>query len=122
MEIFKRYPPQLSGGELQRVIFAMALADNPRLLLLDEPTTALDPHLREEIARLLVKLQDEFGFKILFVTHDINLAGRICKDILVIKDGKKVEEGEGKKVLKSPQKEYTRRLISATFANREFRS
>ena len=120
--LFDRYPPQLSGGQLQRVIFAMALADDPKLLLLDEPTTALDPHLREEIAALLVRLQEEFGFLTLFVTHDINLAAKICRETLVIREGREVESGSSDQVLGRPRSDYTRMLIEAGFARREFRT
>lgn len=120
-ELFNRYPPELSGGQLQRVIFAMALATNPKLLLLDEPTTALDANLRDDIASLLVNLQSNLGFKMLFVTHDINLASKICEDTLVIKDGKEVEQGKSAIVLSSPKESYTKLLIDANFSNREFR-
>ena len=119
--LFDRYPPQLSGGQLQRVIFAIALSSDPKLLLLDEPTTALDPHLREEIARVLVELRERFGFAMLFVTHDINLAAKICRRTLVIRRGSAVEEGESASVLRHPRSDYTRRLVEASFANREFR-
>jgi peptide/nickel transport system ATP-binding protein len=120
-ELFFRYPPLLSGGELQRVIFAIALSQNPKLLLLDEPTTALDPNLREEIAKVLLNLQEKFKFLILFVTHDINLAGKICEEMVVIKNGKVVESGKSSDLLKSPQTSYTKSLIESNFANREFR-
>jgi peptide/nickel transport system ATP-binding protein len=120
--LFDRYPPQLSGGQLQRVIFAIALSSDPRLLLLDEPTTALDPHLREEIARVLVELRERFGFSMLFVTHDINLAAKICRETLVIRQGRVVESGPSDKVLRHPRSDYTRRLVEASFANREFRT
>jgi len=120
--LFDRYPPQLSGGQLQRVIFAMALGSDPKLLLLDEPTTALDPHLRDEIAGLLVELQERFGFSMLFVTHDINLASKICRETLVIREGRVVEQGSSAQVLQHPRSDYTRRLIEASFAHREFRT
>ncbi|NPA50396.1 MAG: ABC transporter ATP-binding protein [Epsilonproteobacteria bacterium] len=121
-ELFNRYPPHLSGGQLQRVIFAMALESNPSLLLLDEPTTALDASIKEEIIDLLRDLQKRFLFDMLFVTHEINLAAKLCEKIIVIKDGKKVEEGNSKEILSSPKSLYTKALIEANFANREFRS
>ena len=120
-ELFFRYPPQLSGGQLQRVIFAMALESNPKLILLDEPTTALDPNLRDEIAKVLLDLQKRFNFLMLFVTHDINLASKICQDMLVIKKGKVVESGKSIDILSAPKSSYTKELIEANFSNREFR-
>jgi peptide/nickel transport system ATP-binding protein len=120
--LFDRYPPQLSGGQLQRVIFAIALSSDPKLLLLDEPTTALDPHLREEIARVLVELRERFGFSMLFVTHDINLAAKICRETMVIRQGRLVESGPSEEVLRHPRHDYTRRLVEASFAHREFRT
>jgi len=121
-ELFDRYPPQLSGGQLQRVIFAIALSSDPRLLLLDEPTTALDPRLREEIARVLVELRERFGFSMLFVTHDINLAAKICRETMVIRQGRLVESGPSERLLRHPRSDYTRRLVEASFAHREFRT
>jgi peptide/nickel transport system ATP-binding protein len=120
-ELFFKYPPQLSGGELQRVIFAMALSSNPKLLLLDEPTTALDPNLRDEIAKTLIDLQREFNFLMIFVTHDINLASKICKNIMILKDGKVVQKGDMREIFLNPKDDYTKSLIEASFANREFR-
>ncbi len=121
VELLERFPPELSGGQLQRVVIAMALSNRPKLLLLDEPTTALDPDTRVLIIELLKSLQREYGFKILFVTHDINSASALCEDICVIKDGKLVESGSMNEVLKRPQAEYTKTLIEANFANRKFR-
>ena len=120
-ELSKRFPPELSGGQLQRVIISMALSSDPKLLLLDEPTTALDPYNREVIIELLKVLQEKMGFKILFVTHDMKSAGALCEDICVIKNGRVVEKGILKEVLQDPNEEYTRVLISSNFSNREFR-
>ena len=120
-ELLDRFSPELSGGQLQRVVIAMAMESNPKLILLDEPTTALDPDTRVLILDLLKKLQDEFGFKILFVTHDMNSAKSLCEDICVIKDGLVVEDGKMSQILNNPQAQYTKTLIEANFANREFR-
>lgn len=121
LELLERFPPELSGGQLQRVVIAMALSSSPELILLDEPTTALDPQTREMILNLLKNLQDEFGFKILFVTHDMNSAKILCEDICVIKDGRVIESGKMEDILKKPTAEYTKILIDANFANRKFR-
>jgi peptide/nickel transport system ATP-binding protein len=121
MELLERFPPELSGGQLQRVVIAMALSCNPELILLDEPTTALDPQTRVMILELLKELQREFGFKILFVTHDMSSAKILCEDICVIKDGRVVESGKMQEVLQNPIAEYTKILMDANFANRKFR-
>ena len=120
-ELLNRFAPELSGGQLQRVVIAMALESKPKLMLLDEPTTALDPQTRILILDLLKKLQEEMGFKILFVTHDMNSAKALCEDICVIKDGLVVEDGKMLEILQNPQEDYTKTLIEANFANREFR-
>ena len=120
-ELLERFPPELSGGQLQRVVIAMALSNRPKLLLLDEPTTALDPQTRVVIIELLKKLQKREGFLMLFVTHDIASAKNLCEDICVLKDGRVVESGKMKEIIEDPQMDYTRTLIEANFANREFR-
>jgi len=120
--LIDRFPSELSGGQMQRVVMAMALGSDPKLLLLDEPTTALDPELRKEMVKILLQLQQEFGFLMLFVTHDIKIAERLCRDILVIKEGVVVEAGISEKIIADPKEAYTRELIEASFANREFRA
>jgi len=120
-ELLDRFPPELSGGQLQRVVIAMALSSEPKLLLLDEPTTALDPKNRVIILKLLKSLQVDLGFKMLFVTHDMSSAKSLCENICIIRDGKVVEYGNMKDVLQNPNSEYTKTLIDANFANRKFR-
>ena len=120
-ELLNRFAPELSGGQLQRVVIAMALESRPKLLLLDEPTTALDPKTRVMILNLLLKLQVTMGFKVLFVTHDMNSAKSLCEDICVIKDGLVIEDGKMLDILQNPQQVYTKTLIEANFANRKFR-
>lgn len=121
LALLERYPPELSGGQLQRVVIAIAMSQKPKLLLLDEPTTALDPQTRENIIELLKVLQKKEGFKMLFVTHDIASARNLCEDICVLKLGKLVECGKMTQVVNNPQNEYTKTLIEANFANREYR-
>ena len=120
-ELLERFPPELSGGQLQRVVIAIALSHEPKLILLDEPTTALDPKTRVVILNLLKELQKEYGFKILFVTHDISAAKVLCEEVCVIKEGSVVEQGDMNRILKKPAQEYTKTLIDANFANRKFR-
>jgi ABC-type glutathione transport system ATPase component len=119
--LLERFPPELSGGQLQRVVIAIALSSRPRLLMLDEPTTALDPHTREVIIALLKTLQEEMGFLMLFVTHDMVSARALCKEICVIKSGEVQEAGDMESVMRAPKSDYTDVLIKANFANRNFR-
>jgi ABC-type glutathione transport system ATPase component len=121
LALLNRFPSELSGGQLQRVIIAMALGTYPKLLLLDEPTTALDPATRVNIIRLLKELQKKIGFLMLFVTHDINSAKLLCEDICVIQTGRVVEAGKLREVLQNPAQTYTQTLIAADFGNRKFR-
>ena len=121
LELLERFSPELSGGQLQRIVIAMALSKKPKLLLLDEPTTALDPTTRVMIIELLKELQKKEDFKMLFVTHDIISAKNLCEDICVIRNGKVVESGNMDSVMDEPKELYTRTLIEANFANREFR-
>ncbi len=120
-DLLHRYPPELSGGQLQRVVLAMALSFEPKLLMLDEPTTALDPNTRLLIMALLKKLQVQMGFKMLFVTHDMTSAEALCEEICVIKSGKVVEQGLMKEIVTSPKSAYTKSLIEANFSHRNFR-
>jgi ABC-type glutathione transport system ATPase component len=120
--LLRRYPPELSGGQLQRVVIAIALSHRPKLLLLDEPTTALDPQTRVIIIDLLRDLQRQMAFSMLFVTHDIVSARALCSEICVIREGAVIEHGEMAAVTVLPQAAYTRTLIEASFANREFRT
>jgi peptide/nickel transport system ATP-binding protein len=120
-DTINRFPIELSGGELQRVVLAMALIKDIKLILLDEPTTALDKSTKNSILKLIKSLQDSLDIVILFVTHDINSIKEICEEIVVIKDGKIVEDGNIEQVINNPQKEYTKRLLDASFSNRSFR-
>jgi len=121
-DLLGRYPSELSGGQLQRVIIAMALINSPALLLLDEPTTALDENIRSEVIELLRSLHKKLGFKMLYVTHDIASVEQLCDTIVVIKNGRLVESGAMQEVLSHPKDEYTKTLIEAGFKRREFRS
>ncbi len=120
-ELLECFAPELSGGELQRVVIAMALSLKPKLLLLDEPTTALDPKRRELIISLLKSLQKKEAFLILFVTHDMVAAECLCQELCILKEGKIVERGKMQSVVQNPQEEYTKTLLQANFANRNFR-
>lgn len=117
-----RYPSELSGGQLQRVIIAMALSSEPELLLLDEPTTALDSRTKESILTLIDKLRQKIGYKILFVTHDIDATTSLCSEIAILKEGKIIEEGPVEEVLKHPRTEYAKTLIASNFKYRRKRS
>ncbi len=119
--LLQRYPSELSGGQLQRVVIALALALKPKLLLLDEPTTALDHNTKDSIISLLVELQKNIGYKILFVTHDIDLVKKICQKIAILKNGIIVERGDVEAVLLNPKDDYTKELIASNFKNRERR-
>jgi microcin C transport system ATP-binding protein len=107
------YPHQLSGGQRQRAMIAMALACQPRLLLADEPTTALDVTLRGQILDLLDDLQRKNGMAVLMITHDLNLVRRFAQRVLVMENGVLVEQGTVAEVFAKPQHSYTRRLIDS---------
>lgn len=109
-----QHPHELSGGMLQRVMIAGALSASPRLLVCDEPTTALDVTTQAEIVQVLRDLCAQTGMGMLFITHDLNLAGSLCDRLVVMKDGAVVEEGPAPAVLREPAAEYTRRLVAAT--------
>lgn len=107
------YPHELSGGQRQRVMIAMALANEPDLLIADEPTTALDVTIQAQILKLLKDLQAEFGMAMLFITHDLGIVRKIADRVCVMCDGEIVETGETGALFESPQHEYTQRLLAA---------
>jgi len=107
------YPHQLSGGQRQRVMIAMALANEPGLLIADEPTTALDVTIQAEILELLQDLQKRFGMALFLITHDLDVVRKMADRVGVMKDGKIVEMGERSAVFKNPQNPYTRFLLES---------
>ena len=110
---FDTYPYQLSGGQRQRVMIAMALACRPKLLIADEPTTALDVTIQAQILELLEQLQREFSMAVLFITHDLNLVRRFADRVAVMQDGKIVEQGNVAQVFSTPAHAYTRKLLES---------
>ena len=109
--ILSSYPHQLSGGQRQRVMIASALARRPDLLIADEPTTALDVLVQDEIVRLLIKLQKERHMAMIFVTHNLGLVKNVADNVAVMKDGQIVERGETNRILKNPNHPYTKGLL-----------
>ncbi|SFP83383.1 peptide/nickel transport system ATP-binding protein [Variovorax sp. OK605] len=112
-QIVRSYPFQLSGGQRQRVMIAMALLNNPRLLLADEPTTALDVTTQRQILDLMQSLQAERRMGVLFITHDFGVVADIADRVVVMRHGRVVEQGTRDEVLRNPQHDYTRALINA---------
>lgn len=111
--IYNSYPHQISGGQKQRVMIAMAIACKPKLLIADEPTTALDVTVQKEIIHLLKELQLENGMSILFISHDLSLVSEIADDVVVMYKGNIVEQGNAKDVFLHPKENYTKALISS---------
>ena len=109
----KAYPFELSGGQRQRVMIAMAIANNPKILIADEPTTALDATVQAQLIDLLMKLKEKLDMSIIFISHDLRLVRKIADKICVMKDGKIVEQGTAKSVFEHPKHSYTKKLINS---------
>ena len=116
-ELCNKYPHQLSGGMRQRVMIAMAMICWPKLLVCDEPTTALDVTVQAQILQLLRKIHEEANTSILFISHDLNVVKEVCQRVIVMYKGKIVEEGYTEEVLYNPKHEYTKHLIAAIPTN-----
>ena len=111
--IYEKYPHQMSGGMLQRAMIAAAIISRPKLLLADEPTTALDVTIRAQILELLRRLNREMGMSVLFISHNLNVVRKLCTRVAVMEKGHIVETGPTEQVFHDPQADYTRRLIAA---------
>jgi len=116
-DLFNKYPHQISGGQKQRVMIIMALSLRPKLLIADEPTTALDVTIQKEIIDILKDLQKSENLSILFISHDLRLVSSVSDRILIMKDGEIIEQGTNKEIFNSPQKDYTKALMSIIIDN-----
>jgi peptide/nickel transport system ATP-binding protein len=111
-QVFRAWPHELSGGQKQRVMIAMALANNPKLLIADEPTTALDVTVQKEILQLLAQLREKHGMAVIFITHDLGVVGDIADHVAVMHQGVIVEQGSAISVLQHPENPYTKGLLA----------
>jgi peptide/nickel transport system ATP-binding protein len=121
-ELLACYPHQLSGGMCQRVLIALAFASQPKLVIADEPTTALDVTIQARIVRLIAEMQERDNTAVVFITHDLRLAAQVCDDILVLYAGRTAEYGPARKVFATPGHPYTRCLQLANPAMRSRRA
>ena len=112
-EKLKSYPHQLSGGQCQRVMIAIAIASNPKLLIADEPTTALDVTIQKQILDLLMSLQEDYGMGLILITHDMGVVAETADRVVVQYKGRKMEEADVLDLFENPQSPYTRALLSA---------
>lgn len=112
-DIYRKYPHELSGGMQQRVMIAMALICGPRLLIADEPTTALDAKVQDQILDLIKDINKKTGTSIIFVSHDLRVIERLCSRVMVMYEGRIIERGSIEEIFKNPRQDYTKKLIAA---------
>jgi peptide/nickel transport system ATP-binding protein len=120
-DLLRQYPHQLSGGMCQRVLIAMAFSSNPRLVIADEPTTALDVTIHPQILRLIAEMQRQHATAVIFITHDLRLAAQLCDQVVVMYAGRAIESGPARSILSQPAHPYTRCLQLANPTMREER-
>lgn len=112
-ELYRKYPHQLSGGMRQRVMIAAALITSPSLVIADEPTTALDVTIQAQILKLLKRINQKEGTGILFISHDLGVVRKLCDRVIVMNQGKAVEQGMVEEIFRNPTEAYTRKLLAA---------
>jgi microcin C transport system ATP-binding protein len=110
-----RYPHEFSGGQRQRIAIARAIVLKPKFIVLDEPTSALDMSVQAQIVDLLRDLQDKHDLAYLFISHDLKVVRALADELIVMKDGKVVEQGSAARIFDNPTEEYTRALMAAAF-------
>lgn len=114
-EFYDRYPSQLSGGQRQRVSIGQALITGPKLVIADEPVSALDVTIQAQIIELMLEAQQKMGLSYIFISHDMNVIYRMCRRVMVMKDGRIVECGDAKQIFEEPKTEYTKQLLEAAW-------
>ena len=112
--VLRQYPHELSGGMRQRVLIAIAFACRPKLIIADEPTTALDVTVQRQVLALIKRMQAQEGASILFVTHDLGVVAKICDQVTVLHGGRVLERGDTRRIVEAPRHAYTRALMAAT--------
>jgi oligopeptide transport system ATP-binding protein len=111
--LINRYPHELSGGQCQRIGIARALIISPKLIICDEPVSALDVSIQAQVVNLLMELQEEFNLSLIFISHDLSVVKQISDKVMVIREGKLIEYSEVNKLYKSPSHPYTKMLLSS---------
>ena len=116
-DVYNKYPFEISGGMFQRVMLAIAMSMSPKLLIADEPTTALDAEVKNNMLSAIKIFQQKLNNSIIIVTHDFSIVKKICTDVVVMKQGRVIEKDTVENILKNPRDEYTKKLINLITQN-----